>query len=191
MTGFCGFVQPSLGWVGSRSPAKLVMLAGRTLVNRRHHTSQVEQPLFLERNVDVCGSRGLRRLTGGATPEFFFLGDRGQPEKNPNCVLEDMREHQQRLAVRRLTVQFLSHKTSSRSSWIIHLASTMSCSPTRVQRAFRNGVCEHFTQSMGCPERLHKPSVSRERPEALTMLHVFQKVSQQQNCACPKPYAAC
>ena len=106
----------------------------------------------------------------------FFVRDRGQPEKNPNCVLEDMREHQQRLAVRRLTVQFLSHKTSSRSSWIIHLASTVSCSPTRVQRAFRNGVCEHLTQSMGCPERLHKPSVSRERPHAkLTMLHVFQK----------------
>ena len=32
----------------------------------------------------------------------------------------------------------------------------------------------HLTQSMGCPERLHKPSVSRDRPHAkLTMLHDF------------------
>ena len=45
-------------------------------------------------------------------------------------------------------------------------------------------ACEHVTQSMGCPERLHNLSVSHDRPRAeLTMLLAFQEATQQQNCA--------
>ena len=37
-----------------------------------------------------------------------------------------------------------------------------------------DSVCEHLTQTMECPERLHSLSVSRERPHAvLTTLLAF------------------
>ena len=38
-------------------------------------------------------------------------------------------------------------------------------------------------------ERLDDRKVAEGRQ--LTVLHVFKKATQQQNCACPKPYAAC
>ena len=50
--------------------------------------------------------------------------------------------------------------------------------------------CEHLMQSMGCPERLHRPSVGRDaKPDNATRLPTMLHVSSN-NCACPKPYAA-
>ena len=62
-----------------------------------------------------------------------------------------------------LTLAGLSSDTSKEK----HLTIKSDCRRKLCEDHKKALTCEHLTQSMGCPERLHSLSVSRDRPHAM------------------------